>query len=511
MAGTENSWIEETQPTDCMWECLHTHHKQSLKQLVFVMQALIKQTTTITALLCNHQNATSLPVSTVVEIEPGFLVKVLLTLASEASSSALNSISLAVASAAQIDDRRIDAAFFRLRRQTGGRLVKLDIVTTSYEDAMSLGSLVDKTIVSALLGIGINVEKWSTTIVSPDGVTMGLPEQVNSGLSRDAIIGLAVGLGVGIPLLFAVLLWFLYQQRIGNNQKHARKQPLSRVVLGDICYKQSEIESAEDRPVPNQESRPEQSGIESTKNMDSDRQQEMESAESRLRQGPHTAAGTHTNQHIHPLARSSLQQSIHPHLRLAIPRVSERGSMAQRVNTSTFIPSFESVARQWIPQVEQNYVLQEVCETPSMTVVQHFGGSEMAASMSPPPSGRSTFSSIEIPLHELMRPRSRPAYPYWAPPGLYPFSLQSYSSGLGANNVQDNLLLTVQDMAWYDQQFFPGALQGPAINHLPWGSYDDAEGWASFHEGEEPLTVISVDPLQSILPVGPGEQAVCHM
>ncbi len=219
-----------------MCSCVEVHfaytyvHRFTLTSIRAHTQAIIKQTTTVTAMKCLGSAPTSSITSTVVKIEPAPILKISLTFASAPSKITLKETPRIAAATMNIDVRRIDVSI-------DASTVQLNVVTISYEDAMSLRMLCDSSLLGDLNRENMDVQRLYTSIV--EAVAAGNSILASDGLSRDAVIGLAVGLGAGVPLVLISIALCLYRRQMGE-KKRDEAYPITRTQSGrraDICFK----------------------------------------------------------------------------------------------------------------------------------------------------------------------------------------------------------------------------------------------------------------------------------
>jgi hypothetical protein len=194
------------------------------------------------AVRCSGRNVTSQAVSATVEIEAGPVLQVLITLASATTASGLDSIAQAVARALNIDVRRIEATFGGTRRQAARNELRLDVVAMSDDDAKSLKRLADEFVASALRGIGFYVSRLQTHVASVEGGSK------SSGLSTGDVVGLAVGLGAGVPLLILMAALCVWWRRCAGQVPAGAAQPpigSREMLMGKIGYALPEASAPE--------------------------------------------------------------------------------------------------------------------------------------------------------------------------------------------------------------------------------------------------------------------------
>jgi hypothetical protein len=173
------------------------------------VQVLLKKTTTVSVQICNGSYPFGAPISKIFQVKSGPVLQMVMSF--NQPPPALDLLVSLSASTMNIDARRFDSAYVQSSRRQSTSKAQLDVVTSSMVDAKSLQDLADGRLVAALARSGISVLALTTKIVTPlipTGVAGG-----GDGIGRDATIGLAVGLGVGIPLLLlAGFAYYVYDK-----------------------------------------------------------------------------------------------------------------------------------------------------------------------------------------------------------------------------------------------------------------------------------------------------------
>jgi hypothetical protein len=171
------------------------------------VQVLLKKTTTVTVQSCDGSYPVGPPTSKTFQVQSGPVLQMIMNF--NQPPPVLSVLVQRSASAMKIDNRRFDSAYVQSSRRQSSSSAQLDVATSSMSDARSLQAFADIALVAALAKQGITVLKLTTKIVTPLKPTDVFG---GDGLSRDATIGLAVGLGVCIPLLLllAGLGYYLY-------------------------------------------------------------------------------------------------------------------------------------------------------------------------------------------------------------------------------------------------------------------------------------------------------------
>jgi hypothetical protein len=179
------------------------------------VQVFLKKTTTVSKQNCDGNTPVGSPVSKTFQVTSGPTLQVIMSFGTP--MPALSQLKSLTASALNIDSRRVESTYVESSRRQASLSAQLEIVTTSMVDARALQQVADSKLVSALAKNGLQATKLTSKIVTP------LMPTGSSGpeISRDATIGLAVGLGAGIPLLLlAGFAYYMYQK--SQSAAHAK-------------------------------------------------------------------------------------------------------------------------------------------------------------------------------------------------------------------------------------------------------------------------------------------------
>jgi hypothetical protein len=184
-----------------------------------VMQVLLKKTTTVTVQNCNGTTAIGTQLSKTFKVQSGPVLQIVMSFSSP--PPALKLLVDLTASAIGIDSRRIDSLYVQNSRRQTSASAQLDVVTSSMGDARTLQDFSDSMLSTALAKLGVRVLTITTRIVTP---LAQANSAASEGIGRDATIGLAVGLGGGVPLILLLGVgYYLYQKTAPEKQAATEK------------------------------------------------------------------------------------------------------------------------------------------------------------------------------------------------------------------------------------------------------------------------------------------------